>query len=217
MAHHGMMHRMCISESCQDLVHGQVLLLFGWIRQIGTVRGACDTCSRTIRHCCHHVGDVCSAQGLLTSLAPAVRHSQGRGEVTNAKCSRIHCLTACVGCKGQVGGNPCDGGNEPSNTGCTTSWRIVWAPDAIILNGLVEENHGLAEVSSPLNHIDHTLCADPRKLFWLRVVEEVIEIPQRLLQFQGLGMLHNLFNSRNLLPLLDSGHIEVLGLKQGLG
>eukprot|EP00438_Fugacium_kawagutii_P002361 Skav200990 [mRNA] locus=scaffold991:41207:42531:- [translate_table: standard] len=335
--------RMCISEKiCQDLVHRQVLLLFCWIWKICTVGGACNACSGTIRHCCHHVGDVRSAQCLLTSLAPAVRHGQGcelgdprkgtndvhdvdstrlwlragrscsadlqncthnvggcvgdvchdalreveatvaigsaqgvhlfhglhggssasrdellparacvvgagdlqdsqpvrveiavllhcgthgghfsevghqRGEVTNAKCSRVHCLTACIGCKGQVGGDPSYRSDEPSDAGCTTGWGIVWAPDAIILNGLVKEDHGLAEVSSPLNHIDHTLRADPRKLFRLRVIEEVIEIAQRLLQFQGLGMLHHLLNARNLLPLLDSGHIKVLGLQQSL-
>eukprot|EP00438_Fugacium_kawagutii_P024174 Skav230775 [mRNA] locus=scaffold1473:130831:132073:+ [translate_table: standard] len=280
---------MCISEKFyQDLVHRQVLLLFNRVRKIGTVGGACNACSRTIRHCCHHVGDVCSAQCLLTSLAPAVRHGQGcelgdprkrtddvhdvdstglrlraggscsadlqncthnvgdlqdcqpvrvevavflhcsthgghfskvghqRSEVTNAKCSRVHSLTACIGCKGQVGGYPSYRSDEPSDAGCTTSWGIVWAPDAIILNGLVKEDHGLAKVGSTLNHIDHTLRADPRKLFRLRVIEEVIEIAQRLLQFQRLGMLHHLLNSRNLLPFLDSGHIEVLGLQQGL-
>eukprot|EP00438_Fugacium_kawagutii_P024172 Skav230773 [mRNA] locus=scaffold1473:126943:130091:+ [translate_table: standard] len=334
---------MCISEKFyQDLVHRQVLLLFNRVRKIGTVGGACNACSRTICHCCHHVGDVCSAQCLLTSLAPAVRHGQGcelgdprkrtddvhdvdstglwlraggscsadlqncthnvgsrvgdvrhdalseveatvavgsaqgvhlfhglhsgsstsgdellparacvlgagdlqdcqpvrvevavllhssshrghfskvghqRSEVTNAKCSRVHSLTACIGCKGQVGGYPRNRSNEPGDAGCTTSWGIVWAPDAIILNGLVKEDHGLAKVGSTLNHIDHTLRADPRKLFRLRVIEEVIEIAQRLLQFQRLGMLHHLLNSRNLLPFLDSGHIEVLGLQQGL-
>eukprot|EP00438_Fugacium_kawagutii_P001303 Skav226287 [mRNA] locus=scaffold3301:175648:185578:- [translate_table: standard] len=333
---------MCSEKICQDLVHRQVLLFFCRIRQICTVRGACNARSRTICHCRHHVGDVRSAQCLLTSLAPAVRHGQRgelgdprkgtddvhnidstglwlraggscsadlqncthnvggrvgdvrhdalrevkatvavgsaqgvhlfhglhggssasrdellparacvvsagdlqdcqpvrvevavflhcsahgghfskvghqRSEVTNAECSRVHCLTACIGCKGQVGGYPCNRSNEPGDAGCTTSWGIVWAPDAIILNGLVKEDHGLAEVSSPLNHIDHTLCADPRKFFRLRVIEEVIEIAQWLLQFQGLGMLHHLLNARNLLPLLDSGHIEVLGLQQGL-
>ena len=56
--------------------------------------------------------------------------------------------------------------------------------------GLVEENNGLAQVGSTLDHINDTLSADPRQFCRLGIIEEVIQVAQRLLQLCNSSLLH---------------------------
>lgn len=57
----------------------------------------------------------------------------------------------------------------------------------IIPSSLVQEDHGLSQVGSSLDDVDDAFRADPRQLFGLGLVEQVVQVAQRLLEFQALA------------------------------
>ena len=57
----------------------------------------------------------------------------------------------------------------------------------IIPSCLVQEDHGLSQVGSSLDDVDDAFRADPWQLLGLGLVEQVVQVAQRLLQFQGLA------------------------------
>ena len=57
---------------------------------------------------------------------------------------------------------------------------------------LVEEDHGLSQVGSSLDDVDDAFRADPGQFFGLGLVEQVVQVAQGLLQFQGLVRRHKL-------------------------
>ena len=57
----------------------------------------------------------------------------------------------------------------------------------IIPSSLVQEDHGLSQVGSSLEDVDDAFRADPWQLLGLGLVEQVVQVAQRLLQFQGLA------------------------------
>ena len=130
------------------------------------------------------------------------------GEVTSAQGSVVHSLAACVGCEGKVGCNPTDGGDETSHAGRATHWRIVRALQAVVVNGLVQEDNGLVQVGGRLDHVDDALCADPGQLLGLGIVEEVLQVAQGLVVPQALSLLDDLVDARDVLPVLNLLHAD---------
>mmetsp|Transcript_22738 Transcript_22738/g.46776 ORF Transcript_22738/g.46776 Transcript_22738/m.46776 type:complete len:241 (+) Transcript_22738:436-1158(+) len=124
------------------------------------------------------------------------------GEVTCAKRSVVHGLATGVRREGQVGGNPGDGGDEAGHTGSAAHGRVVGALQAVVVNGLVKEDDSLAQVCSSLHCVNYTFRADPRQLFWLRIIEEILKIAKGLVLLQALGLADHLVNAGQLLPCL---------------
>ena len=136
------------------------------------------------------------------------------GEVTSAQGSVVHRLAACVGCEGEVGCNPTDGGDESSHAGRATHRRVVWALQAVVVNGLVQEHNGLVQVGGRLDHVDDALRADPGQLLGLGVIEEVLQVAQGLLMPQALSFLDDLVDARDVFPVLHLLHADrMLGTK----
>mmetsp|Transcript_48932 Transcript_48932/g.87949 ORF Transcript_48932/g.87949 Transcript_48932/m.87949 type:complete len:217 (-) Transcript_48932:153-803(-) len=127
---------------------------------------------------------------------------QGR-EVACTQRPGVHSLTTCTGCEGQVRCHPRNGSQE-SRHACRACCRgVSGAPKAIVVDGLVEENNGLSQVGSPLDGVNHTLRTDPRQLLRLRVIEEVVQVAQRMGRLQSLGLADDPVHARKVLPSLN--------------
>ena len=135
-----------------------------------------------------------------------------RGEVAGTQSSVVHSLATGVGCEGKVGRNPTDGGDETCHASRAAHRPIVGALQAVVVDGLVQEDDGLVEVGSCLDHVDDTLRADPGQLLRLRVVEEVLQVAQGPVMSQALRLLDDLVDARDVLPVLHLLHANrILG------
>mmetsp|Transcript_74778 Transcript_74778/g.118902 ORF Transcript_74778/g.118902 Transcript_74778/m.118902 type:complete len:260 (+) Transcript_74778:415-1194(+) len=162
------------------------------------------------------IGDAENFQPILSEVAVLLHRRAHRGHlskvrhqsrpVAGAERIRLHSKVTGGGCKGEVGRNPSDRSDEAGHAGSAACWAIVWTPEPVVLDGLVEEDHGLSKVGSSLDDVDDAFRADPGQLFGLGFVEQVVQVAQGLLQFQGLCVFHDLVNPRNLLPILHQIH-----------
>lgn len=73
-------------------------------------------------------------------------------------------------------------------TNRTSSWGVVRALQASIVNRSVQPNHSMSQVCRSLNRIDDTLCAHEwQGLWWVRLIghEEVTKISKMLFRLKS--------------------------------
>mmetsp|Transcript_65578 Transcript_65578/g.143823 ORF Transcript_65578/g.143823 Transcript_65578/m.143823 type:complete len:275 (-) Transcript_65578:337-1161(-) len=150
-----------------DRLHGGQ----GPCRDKGLPAGACIVSASDLQKCQPVLAEVAvflhrSAHG---GHLAEVGH-QGR-PVSGAEGSAVDSGTAGVGREGEVGGDPGHRGDEACDAGRTAGRRVVGAADAVVLDGLVQEDHGLSQVGSSLDDVDDAFRANPWQLFGLGLVE----------------------------------------------